>query len=65
VSVFWAPDDRSILFTAESPDDAGTILFSRPSNGLWTMDADGGRPTRLPLTGAGHALTVISADWRL
>lgn len=46
----WSPDGKKVLYTRR--------------NGLWLMDADGGRPTRLPMTGPGHDLTIITADWR-
>jgi hypothetical protein len=92
-SLFWSPNGRSILFTADSPNDLSEgniavvgadgrdlrrlasnaralgwspdgkkVLYSH-RDGLWLMDADGGRPTRLAMTGPGHELTIITADW--
>lgn len=44
----WSPDGRK-------------ILFWRPGT-LWVMDADGGRPTRLPFHRPGWS--VMTPDWR-
>lgn len=46
--VEWSPDGRKILV--------------RRSETLWVMDADGGRPTRLPVHVPGW--TIVTADWR-
>jgi Tol biopolymer transport system component len=92
-SLFWSPNGKSILFTADSPNDLSEgniavvgadgrdlrrlasnaralgwspdgkkVLYSH-RDGLWLMDADGGRPTRLAMAGPGHELTIITADW--
>jgi len=51
--------DASAL--AWSPD--GTKVLYSHSRGLWLMDADGGRPTRLLPIGHGRGLVLLTADW--
>jgi Tol biopolymer transport system component len=46
---------------AWSPD--GTKILYSHSRGLWLMDADGGRPTRLLPIGHGRGLVLVTADW--
>ena len=46
---------------AWSPD--GTKILYSHSRGLWLMDADGGRPTRLLPIGHGRGLVLVRADW--
>ena len=46
---------------AWSPD--GTKILYSHNRGLWLMDADGGRPTRLLQIGHGRGLTLVTADW--
>ena len=47
---------------AWSPD--GTKVLYAHRRGLWLMDADGGRPTRLLVIGHGRrGLTLVAADW--
>jgi Tol biopolymer transport system component len=55
-AIAWSPDGRKILYLRRSSND-------RYSNWteLWAMDADGGRPTRLPFNKAAWA--VADADW--
>ena len=57
-AVGWSPDGRKILITRgvsdkEKPDKTWSEL--------WVMDADGGRPTRLPFNR--KHWSVVDADW--
>lgn len=54
----WSPDGTKILFlrTTRSPEKPDTTWSE-----LWVMDADGGRPTRLPFNRVRRS--VVSADW--
>jgi WD40-like Beta Propeller Repeat len=45
----WSPDGKKILYSQR--------------RGLWLMDADGGRPTRLLSIGHGRGLVLVTADW--
>jgi dipeptidyl aminopeptidase/acylaminoacyl peptidase len=53
---------RDATALAWSPD--GTKVLYSHGRGLWLMDADGGRPTRLVVIGHGRrGLTIVAADW--
>ena len=68
----WSPDGRKILIIREVSDKerlatkpakvkkADRELY-RPWFELWVMDADGGRPTRLPFNR--KHWSVVDADW--
>jgi TolB protein len=60
----WSPDGRRLVFA--------TVAASRASRGvlddaddLWTVDADGGRPTRLTTSPAADGMPAWGADGRI
>lgn len=54
----WSPDGHKLLFYREAFERQRHNTWSE----LWVMDADGGRPTRLPFNRP--KMSVISVDWR-
>ncbi len=56
VALGWSPDGRKILFKREVSGKKDESWWE-----LWVMDADGGRPTRLPFNR--KHWSVVTADW--
>jgi Tol biopolymer transport system component len=56
-AIAWSPDGRKILSLRRTSRDWDSSWTE-----LWVLDADGGRPTRLPFNES--AWSVADADWR-
>ena len=57
-AVGWSPDGRKILIIRGASDKEKP---DKTWSELWVMDADGGRPTRLPFNR--EHWSVLDADW--